>query len=397
MSRPLLYTQNLTTGYEGRRGRIVSRNIDVQLEAGEFVSLVGPNGTGKSTMLKTLGGIRHPVSGAVYLDGQHVSQLDARSLAREVAVVLAGRVEAGHLSVRKLVALGRYPYTGRFGRLRARDEEVIGWALRTVGGEELAERYVDELSDGEYQRIMIARALAQQPRMVLLDEPAAFLDLMKRVELMHLLKKISRESSASFIVASHDLEMVMAVSDRVWLLDRSGSLNDGAPEDHVLGGSLERVFHSPHVVFDRQIGTFRHVSDINRPRVLLSSGAGTETERRAEGDVSAAEPVDHGAIEERRRWTRRALERMGFRVEEPTEVAGRTESGLRLRVSIVEREGETRWRLDTVRRDAPKQSGVARDRNSDTDTSSRGNEDSRGRFSAEYRSIAALARAIRVV
>ncbi len=309
MSTAILQSKELSIGYAGSRGRRVSEGVNIEMTQGEVVSVVGPNGSGKSTLLKTLCGILPPLSGEVLLKNGRLHQFDPRSRAREVAVVLAGRVETGHLSVEKLVSLGRYAYTGRFGTLGKRDRETISWALASVGGEELRDRYVDELSDGEYQRIMIARALAQQPGIVFLDEPAAFLDIMKRVEIMHLLRKISRESSASFIVASHDLEMVMSVSDRIWLMDGGGELHDGAPEDHVLEGTLKRVFRSSHVSFDSYSGSFRHISENHRPVVHFAVA-----EEHFDGKASAHSVPVSGQRELAGRWTQRALERMGFTV-----------------------------------------------------------------------------------
>ncbi|MEP7291461.1 MAG: ABC transporter ATP-binding protein, partial [Chloroflexota bacterium] len=175
--QPILQTDDLAIGYGGRAPQIVAEGLDLTLRPGELVCLIGANGAGKSTLIRTLAGMQAPLSGGVRLMGNDVHKLPANQLAQRLSVVLTERINPGLLTARTLVALGRHPYTDWAGRLTARDEAIVREAIAAVGATALAERQIGELSDGERQKIMIARALAQQPALMILDEPTAFLDL----------------------------------------------------------------------------------------------------------------------------------------------------------------------------------------------------------------------------
>ncbi|MBC7811577.1 MAG: ABC transporter ATP-binding protein, partial [Burkholderiales bacterium] len=198
MADVVLQTHNLAIGYAPSRGewRVVAQNLNLTLNRGELVCLIGPNGAGKSTLMRTLAGMQPALAGGgrVLLLGDEVGALKANELARRLSVVLTERIDAGLLSVFELVALGRYPYTEWSGALTAHDEDVIQWALKAVGAAALANRSVGELSDGERQKALIARALAQEPALMLLDEPTAFLDLPRRVEIMRTLRELARNT-----------------------------------------------------------------------------------------------------------------------------------------------------------------------------------------------------------
>ncbi len=291
MPDPILVAEGLEIGYTRPRqpARVVVAGIDVRLEPGELVCLLGPNGAGKSTLLRTLAGMQPALAGTVRLLGDEVGRLDARELARRMSIVLTERVSAGSLSAYALVALGRHPYTGWDGRLSDLDEAVVRWAIEAVGARELAGRLVDELSDGERQKIMIARALAQQPNLMLLDEPTAFLDLPHRIEIMHILRQVSRGSQQAILLSTHDLDLALRSADRLWLLPAGGPLQAGAPEDLVLSGAFERTFASAGLTFDPLTGAFSLRQETADAVVVSGDGP-------------------------RAIWTRRALEREGFRV-----------------------------------------------------------------------------------
>ncbi|MBW4645716.1 MAG: ABC transporter ATP-binding protein [Goleter apudmare HA4340-LM2] len=290
-SNTILTTHNLTIGYKTfrRTVRCVASDISLSLQAGELVCLLGPNGAGKSTLLRSLAGMQPPISGEVRLLGENIYHLRPQELAKRLSLVLTEKVEAGMLSAYTLVSMGRYPYTDWWGNLTPEDEAIVTWAIKSVGAVHLRQRQVSELSDGERQKIMIARALAQSPIVMLLDEPTAFLDLPRRVEVMRLLRQLARETNQAILLSTHDLDLALRLADRVWLLATNGVLHVGAPEDLVLSGAFADTFKTEGVEFDVASGQFS--LDIPHKGEICVVG---------EGIVAV--------------WTVRALQRVGFSV-----------------------------------------------------------------------------------
>ncbi len=241
--KPLLAARDLVAGYGGRRRRVVLDHVSVELSAGEMVAVLGPNGAGKSTLLRTLAGMLPALGGRIELDGESLGSLSARRRARRIGVVLPDRVAPGMLRGSELVALGRYPRTGWSGRLGPGDLEVVERMLRLVGAAHLASRDVAALSDGERQRLMIARALAQEPGLLILDEPTAYLDLPGRVEVMGLLARLARAGSA-VLISTHDLDLALRTAGRVWLLGHGGELRAGTPGELLGAGAFQQAFAS---------------------------------------------------------------------------------------------------------------------------------------------------------
>jgi iron complex transport system ATP-binding protein len=311
----------LTIGYHHprREAVVVAAGLNLELRGGELVCLLGPNGAGKSTLMRTIAGLQPALSGDVRLAGDPPSELPARELARRLSIVLTERVDPGNLSAWDLVALGRHPYTDWWGNLTEADHQVVTWAIRAVGGGNLAHRPVTELSDGERQKFMVARALAQQPMLMLLDEPTAFLDLPRRVEIMGLLRRLARETGQAILLSTHDLDLALRSADRLWLLSSDGVMQTGAPEDLILSGGFERVFASEGVTFDPYTGSFRMVRET----------AGV-IRLRGEGMTGL--------------WTTRALEREGFCVDPVAPQAGDDASAHPL-VAVETDDGGTCWRL----------------------------------------------------
>lgn len=293
--QPVVELNELSTGYERRRGEstIVTTNIHATLRTGELTCLLGPNGAGKSTLMRTIAGMQAPLRGTVTIDGREISEMSAKELARVISVVLTDRVVAGMLSAYALVALGRHPHTNWIGDLTDADHHAVREAMLMTGAAELADRLVSELSDGERQRVMVARALAQEPRIMVLDEITAFLDLPRRVEIMTILRQLAHESGRAMLLSTHDLDLALRASDRIWLLPKNGALSVGAPEDLVLSGAFERAFAGEGVQFDAERGSFR----------MRSAARG-------------ALRVDGSGITHT--WTVRALERAGYRIVEST-------------------------------------------------------------------------------
>lgn len=282
---------NLTIGYEPSRKetKVVADRLNATLRAGELVCLLGPNGAGKSTLMRTMAGMQKPLGGAVALDGVNLHELPARELAKRLSVVLTERLSIGAMTAYALVALGRYPHTNWAGTLSDKDHAVIQWALQTTGANEFAQRNIGELSDGERQRVMVARALAQEPQLMILDEITAFLDLPRRVEIMQMLRDLARTTQRAILLSTHDLDLALRSADVIWLLPKGGKLKVGAPEDLVLNGAFAETFASEGIQFDMALGAFR-VAQPHGPEIAVI-GAG-----------------------EAALWTRRALERQGFRV-----------------------------------------------------------------------------------
>ena len=264
--RCVITGERLSIGYRlgGRGVRRVHEGLSFSLRAGELTCLLGPNGAGKSTLLKTLGGGRTLLDGELRLCGEPFGKYSETRRSRLVGVVLTDKVYAGGLRVHQLVALGRYPYTCFFGNLGAEDRRVVDWAMEAVGIAGKAGSYVAELSDGERQKAMIAKALAQQCPVILLDEPTAFLDIISRIEVMNLLHRLAREEHKAVLLSTHDVDQALLLADSLWLMSQQNGLLCGTTEDLVLNGSLNRFFSRGDVEFDPDNGRFRHCGGVGR-------------------------------------------------------------------------------------------------------------------------------------
>jgi iron complex transport system ATP-binding protein len=291
------------------RVRVIASDISFSVDSGDFLVLIGPNGSGKSTLLKTLCGSIKPAAGVVRFGGVPVSALPARERARGIGVVLTDRIAAGFLTARELAGLGRYPHTDWTGALSRADREAVDRALEMAGASGLADRAVTRLSDGERQRTMIARALAQEPAVLLLDEPTAFLDIRGKAEIMALLRSLAHDHGRGILLSTHDLDLAMRLADRLILIDSRGHVSMGAPEDLVLAGELERVFSSSEAPFDPGTGSFSFPKAFRGTAVVSSE--------RPEGGGQPARSTDAAAY-----WVGRALERIWYRVERATRQAG---------------------------------------------------------------------------
>ncbi|MGV0782084.1 ATP-binding cassette domain-containing protein [Mycolicibacterium sp. XJ775] len=262
MTNPAVELAGLSIGYRHRRQvSTVATGLDAQARRGELTVLIGPNGAGKSTLIRTLAGLQPALGGQVLLDGTDLTKLPRDELARQVGVVLTERIDPGLLSARELVGLGRIPHLGLAARLGRADEEIVDWALAATGAGHLASRSAAELSDGECQRVLTARALAQQPGLLILDEPTAFLDVSARAALFGLLRKLARDQQLAVVLSTHDLELALRVADRVWLMDRSGTLTDTIGEELMVSGRISAMFGNDTLHFDPASGMFTIVDD----------------------------------------------------------------------------------------------------------------------------------------
>lgn len=260
---------DVTTGYKHKP---VTRDINAYLQAGELTCLLGPNGAGKSTLLKTLSAFIPPLAGEIIIDGVNLRQISAGMLARSIAVVLTQRPSTMNMTVEELVAVGRSPYTSFFGGLRAVDKEVVGRSISLVSIDDLSRRNVNTLSDGERQKALIAKALAQQTQIIFLDEPTAFLDYPSKVEIMKLLYAIAREENKTVFMSTHDLELALQIADKIWLLDKERGLHIGIPEDLAYRGLLGDYFERCGLRFNYSTGLFEIEHDRKGTVRLTGSG-----------------------------------------------------------------------------------------------------------------------------
>jgi len=250
--------EQLSIGYRGKRqAKTVAAGINASLRGGELTCLLGSNGIGKSTLLRTLAAFQPQLAGEIYMtsaDGtrRRLADFSDRERSRMVSVVLTERLDVVQMSVSEIVALGRSPYTGFWGGLSAEDRAVVAESLALVGVSQLAHRQVNTLSDGERQKVMIAKALAQQTPVIYLDEPTAFLDFPSKVEMMLLLRRICRETGRTVFLSTHDLELALQTADVIWLLDQQTGLVVGTPEELASQGWLNRFVERPGIAFDSQ-------------------------------------------------------------------------------------------------------------------------------------------------
>lgn len=252
-----LILRSLTTGYSTSHGKVViQKNLDATLCEGEFVCMLGPNGAGKTTLLRTLSGFLPPLEGSVLIDGRELSQIAPRELAKKIGVVLTERPSVSSMTAEQLVGLGRSPYTGFWGRITDRDRSVIKEALDAVGGAGLADRLVDTLSDGERQKVMTAKALAQQTPLIFLDEPTAFLDYPSKAEMMRMLRDLAHKHAKIVFLSTHDVNMALALADKIWLVDRVLGVVTGTPRELALNGHMQRYFLRPGLCFNQDTMMF---------------------------------------------------------------------------------------------------------------------------------------------
>jgi iron complex transport system ATP-binding protein len=282
--RPLLTTRNLDVGY--RQGDTTNRlfaGLDLSLHAGEMICFMGPNGAGKSSLIRTLAGLQAVLTGSIALSTANADQ----PREHQIAVVLTDRINAVNLTVEEMVVFGRYPYLGWNIRLTSEDRRIVQQSIEQVNIQSLRRKKVYELSDGQLQMVMVARALAQDTPIMLLDEPTAHLDLNNRVEIMNLLRKLSRSTDKAILLATHELDLALQTADLIWLAGKKQNILQGWPEDLVLNGAFDEIFEFKG--FDLKSG-----------KVLHEPFRGVRVQLTGEGPAYL--------------WSKNALERNGFAV-----------------------------------------------------------------------------------
>ena len=249
----MIELRHLTVGY-GEKA--VLSDISQTLSAGQMVCLLGANGVGKSTILRTLSGFLPPLSGEVLLDGRDLTSLSLSQRSKSLSVVLTERVEVPYMKVVDLVGMGRSPYTGFFGTLSREDKSIVTEAIEMVGISSLAQRTIDTLSDGERQKALLAKALAQQTPVIFLDEPTAFLDFHAKVSTLRLMLRLAHETNKTIFLSTHDVEMAIQLSDVLWVV-QDGQIASGTPSLLTENGTLHRFLEAEGISYDAEERTLK--------------------------------------------------------------------------------------------------------------------------------------------
>ncbi len=250
----ILKTNDLAVGYRnGKQQVTLLSGLNLSLDRGKLVALLGQNGAGKSTLLRALTCDERPISGTIEIDGKSLIDMSQKERSRLLGLVSTERIQAGALTVEELVGLGRQPHTGFLGRLDAHDHEIVRQAMADAGIIAKAGEYISSLSDGERQKAMIARALAQQTPLIVLDEPTAFLDVASRIETMRLLQTLAHERDKAVLLSSHDISQSLMLADELWLITTDRQVITGTTQELVADGTMDRLFTNRDIHFNPQI------------------------------------------------------------------------------------------------------------------------------------------------
>ncbi len=281
--------------YIGYHNASVAGPVEEKLNKGELVCLLGPNGTGKSTLLKTIAGLIDPIEGKIIYDGTNFSQIKPRLKARILSVVLTESLVIGNFTASEIVELGRYPYTGWWGGKKETDVQIAKNSLKQTRITHLANKPIAEMSDGEKQKVMIARALAQDTDYILLDEPTSHLDLPSKIEIMTLLKELAHNWNKSVLVSTHDINLAIQAADKFWLINSKGEFFSGVNEDLIINGHLNQCFDLEEKKFNFLSGKISLPVQVEEDIILKGSG-----------------PIYS--------WTKHALERIGYKVSKKSDI-----------------------------------------------------------------------------
>lgn len=265
-------TSQLTVGYDGKP---LIRDITIGIARGEIVTLIGPNGAGKSTILKSITRQLKAIGGTVALDGQNLSGLSHKELATQMAVVLTQRMKPGLMTCRDIVATGRYPYTGRLGLLTKQDEEKVSEAMETVHALELSHRDFNAVSDGQRQRILLARAICQEPEIIILDEPTSYLDIRHKLELLSILRSMAKEKGITVIMSLHEIDLAQKISDKIICVKGDTIGSYGTPEEVFDEEKIRQLYNITEGFFDPCFGSIELPRPRGNPEILVLSACGS--------------------------------------------------------------------------------------------------------------------------
>lgn len=267
----VISAKKLDVGYEKKT---VISDINIEALRGQIICLLGANGAGKSTILRTLSGILAPINGIVKIDGENISNLKQKDIAKKLSLVLTDSVAPALTTVNELVAMGRTPYTGFMGRLSDEDWNIVDEALETVGASDLRERYYTQLSDGEKQKVMIARALVQEPELIILDEPTSHLDIKHKIEVIRVLQKLSNEKHITCILSLHDIDLALKGCQTVFLVNNGAIMAQGTPEEIVHSGSIQKLYDISGARYNELLGSVEFIGNKSND-IFITGGNGS--------------------------------------------------------------------------------------------------------------------------
>ncbi len=254
---PAVILKNLSTGYHQKgKDRIVCKGMNGTLMSGQLTCLIGPNGIGKSTLLRTLAAFQPAIDGDIEFFGKPLGKYSNEELAKLISIVLTNNSHIKNLTTYEVIGLGRSPYTGFWGRLSEHDHQIIRQCIQTVGIDKVAQQAFQTLSDGERQKAMIAKAIAQETPVILLDEPTAFLYYPNKVGVMLMLRSLAHDMGKTILMSIHDIDLALQVADNIWLLTDDGALINGTPEKLCSNGTIQKYVVSNDIEFDTLHRTF---------------------------------------------------------------------------------------------------------------------------------------------
>lgn len=305
-----LQLQSVSIGYQHKNKPVlVQEKLNITAHKGELIALIGKNGCGKSTLMRSIAHLQPIFEGKILIDGKDIATLTPKQRARLISIVLTDQRSEASFNVRELIAIGRDPYTGWLGSLSATDEQAIDIAMEMTNLTGFGHRNIQELSDGERQRVFIARALAQDTPIILLDEPTSHLDLPNRINILLLLQHLARETNKTIFISTHELETAMQAADKIWLMEKNNGIRNGIPEDMVLEGTFDTVFGHPSYEFDKEYGSFvikkildKQIStQVNNPNSLMARWT-TKALSRKGYKITADAPITVVVDEQTGRW-----------------------------------------------------------------------------------------------
>ncbi|MEP3390553.1 MAG: ABC transporter ATP-binding protein [Reichenbachiella sp.] len=297
----------LNVGYATKE---IAKNINLTLGGGQLVCLLGQNGVGKSTLLRTLSNLQEPLAGRIKVDAKDINSLDRRELATKLGIITTEKIGMSNMTARELVALGRYPYTNWIGQESAEDTRIIEEAISRCRINYIENSKLSAISDGQFQKAMVARVLAQDTDIILMDEPTAHLDVVNRVEMFQLLQSIKNETGKSILISTHELDLSMQFADELWLMNFNAPIITGTPEDLGLSGEIEKVFFHEEFHLDSRTGQIKLKQEVKQYFHLIGEDKSIH-------------------------WVQKALERKGY---------GVSANGITIEVAIVN--DELQWQME---------------------------------------------------